>query len=165
MEAAARSWCYVGLTKISSALSTFQFGQPPAASLFHAPRLPYTYGLLNCFPPMHGKRLPMAGIPGSPPDLRDLPSGCAFHPRCAWAMPRCRQEAPVLAPLAKDADIGVRQEALRAVGTINGDPKTAPVTFFRIRRGARNDTGLTNTQGALVSAVITPSPELIAHSR
>jgi len=71
----------------------------PAASLFHAPRLPYTHGLLNCFPPMHGRRLPMAGIPGSPPDLRDLPSGCPFHPRCAWAMPRCRQEAPPLAPL------------------------------------------------------------------
>jgi peptide/nickel transport system permease protein len=71
----------------------------PAASLFHAPRLPYTHGLLNCFPPMHGKRVPMLGIPGSPPDLRDLPSGCAFHPRCAWAMPQCRQQVPVLTPL------------------------------------------------------------------
>jgi oligopeptide/dipeptide ABC transporter ATP-binding protein len=71
----------------------------PAAALFHAPRLPYTHGLLNCFPPMHGKRVPMTGIPGSPPDLRDLPSGCAFHPRCAWAMPQCRQQVPVLTPI------------------------------------------------------------------
>jgi peptide/nickel transport system permease protein len=71
----------------------------PAASLFHAPRLPYTHGLLNCFPPMHGKRIPMTGIPGSPPDLRDLPPGCAFNPRCAWAMEQCRQQAPVLATL------------------------------------------------------------------
>jgi peptide/nickel transport system ATP-binding protein len=71
----------------------------PAASLFHAPRLPYTHGLLNCFPPMHGKRVPMTGIPGSPPDLRDLPSGCAFHPRCAWAMPRCSRQVPVLTTL------------------------------------------------------------------
>jgi peptide/nickel transport system ATP-binding protein len=71
----------------------------PAASLFHAPRLPYTYGLLNCFPPMHGPRRPMEGIPGSPPDLRVLPTGCAFHPRCRWAMERCRQERPVLRPL------------------------------------------------------------------
>jgi len=71
----------------------------PAFSLFRAPRLPYTYGLLNCFPPIHGERLPMEGIPGSPPDLRALPEGCAFHPRCAWSMPRCRQEMPVLMPL------------------------------------------------------------------
>jgi peptide/nickel transport system permease protein len=71
----------------------------PAASLFHAPRLPYTHGLLNCFPPMHGPRVPMEGIPGSPPDLRDLPAGCPFHPRCQWAVPRCRREAPALTAL------------------------------------------------------------------
>ncbi len=71
----------------------------PATSLFHAPRLPYTHGLLHCFPPMHGARVPMEGIPGSPPDLRDLPSGCAFHPRCRWAMSKCSQEVPKLAPI------------------------------------------------------------------
>ena len=71
----------------------------PARSLFKAPRLPYTHGLLNCFPPMHGVRVPMTGIPGSPPDLRRLPAGCAFHPRCAWALPRCSQEVPALQPL------------------------------------------------------------------
>jgi peptide/nickel transport system ATP-binding protein len=71
----------------------------PAASLFHSPRLPYTHGLLNCFPPLHGKRLPMIGIPGTPPDLSDLPSGCAFHPRCAWALQQCSEEVPVLAPV------------------------------------------------------------------
>jgi peptide/nickel transport system ATP-binding protein len=71
----------------------------PAASLFHAPRLPYTHGLLHCFPPMHGVRVPMEGITGSPPDQADLPKGCAFHPRCQWAMDRCRQEVPKLAPL------------------------------------------------------------------
>lgn len=68
----------------------------PATALFHAPRLPYTHGLLHCFPPLHGKRAPMEGIPGSPPDLRDLPSGCAFHPRCKWAFDRCRAEVPQL---------------------------------------------------------------------
>jgi peptide/nickel transport system ATP-binding protein len=71
----------------------------PAASLFHAPRLPYTHGLLHCFPPLHGERTPMDGIPGSPPDLRDLPPGCAFHPRCPWAIQRCRQDVPRLTPL------------------------------------------------------------------
>src|ERR1700733_14613432 len=60
----------------------------PAASLFRAPRLPYTYGLLHCFPPMHGERYRMEGIPGSPPDLRDLPPGGAFQPRCEWSLPK-----------------------------------------------------------------------------
>jgi len=71
----------------------------PAGALFHAPRLPYTHGLLNCFPPMHGKRVRMEGIAGSPPDIRELPSGCAFHPRCRWAMPRCSTDVPQLAPI------------------------------------------------------------------
>jgi len=71
----------------------------PAGALFRAPRLPYTHGLLHCFPPMHGKRVPMEGIPGSPPDIRDLPSGCAFHPRCRWAMPRCSSDVPQLGPV------------------------------------------------------------------
>jgi peptide/nickel transport system permease protein len=71
----------------------------PAGALFHAPRLPYTHGLLHCFPPLHGARVSMEGIPGSPPDLRDLPSGCAFHPRCRWAMQRCSEQRPQLEPL------------------------------------------------------------------
>jgi peptide/nickel transport system ATP-binding protein/peptide/nickel transport system permease protein len=73
----------------------------PADALFRAPRLPYTHGLLNCFPPLHGKRVRMEGISGSPPDLRDLPSGCAFHPRCRWALDRCKTEVPVLEKVAQ----------------------------------------------------------------
>jgi peptide/nickel transport system permease protein len=75
----------------------------PAASLFHAPRLPYTHGLIHCFPPMHGKRTRMNGIPGSPPDLRDLPAGCAFNPRCVWAIEQCRHEVPRLEHLEGSA--------------------------------------------------------------
>jgi peptide/nickel transport system permease protein len=78
----------------------------PAGSLFHAPRLPYTHGLLSCFPPMHGKRVPMEGIAGSPPDIRNVPPGCAFHPRCRWAMSRCSVEVPQLAPVgAPDREV------------------------------------------------------------
>jgi peptide/nickel transport system ATP-binding protein len=73
----------------------------PAVSLFRAPRMPYTHGLLHCFPPMHGERTAMEGIPGSPPDLRALPHGCAFHPRCPWAMERCRLETPALVPIGE----------------------------------------------------------------
>src|SRR5260370_35169406 len=41
----------------------------------------------------------MEGIIGSPPDLRDLPKGCAFNPRCRWAMQQCREERPRLQPI------------------------------------------------------------------
>jgi peptide/nickel transport system ATP-binding protein len=67
-----------------------------AAELFHAPRHPYTLGLLRSFPPLHGPRVPLTGIPGSPPDLRLLPSGCVFHPRCMFAVDRCASDAPAL---------------------------------------------------------------------
>ena len=68
----------------------------PANALFRAPRHPYTLGLLSSFPPLHGPRVAMTGIPGSPPDLRMLPSGCVFHPRCRFAVDRCSVEAPPL---------------------------------------------------------------------
>jgi peptide/nickel transport system ATP-binding protein len=70
-----------------------------AQSLFFAPRHPYTLGLLSSFPALRGPRVHMTGIPGSPPDLRALPSGCVFHPRCAFAMDRCRSTAPPLTSL------------------------------------------------------------------
>jgi oligopeptide/dipeptide ABC transporter ATP-binding protein len=42
----------------------------------------------------------LAGIPGLAPSLRELPSGCAFHPRCGLATDRCRAERPVLRDIA-----------------------------------------------------------------
>src|SRR6185312_8146735 len=70
-----------------------------AAALFRAPRHPYSLGLLSSFPPLHGPRQHLTGIPGSPPDLRDLPRGCVFHPRCPYVMDRCRTDRPPLADL------------------------------------------------------------------
>jgi peptide/nickel transport system ATP-binding protein len=72
--------------------------QGPAAQLYRQPRHPYTRGLLNSFPPLHGPRREMTGIPGSPPDLVNLPTGCAYHPRCPYAMARCTEESPMLLP-------------------------------------------------------------------
>jgi peptide/nickel transport system ATP-binding protein len=68
----------------------------PAARLFAAPRHPYTAGLLASFPSLHGERRVMTGIPGSPPDLRNPPPGCPFHPRCGFAEAECRQAMPPL---------------------------------------------------------------------
>ena len=67
-----------------------------AASLFRSPRHPYTRGLLNSFPSLHGEWRKMTGIPGSPPDLKQVPTGCPFHPRCPHAFDRCSVEQPKL---------------------------------------------------------------------
>lgn len=64
--------------------------------LYRHPRHPYTYGLLNSFPSLHGPRKRMTGIPGSPPDLRHVPNGCAFHLRCQFAFEACRKHVPLL---------------------------------------------------------------------
>jgi peptide/nickel transport system ATP-binding protein len=69
--------------------------------LYNHPRHPYSYGLLHSFPSLHGPRSKMTGIPGSPPDLRDLPPGCAFHPRCPLAFHPCNTVVPaLLSPIA-----------------------------------------------------------------
>jgi len=68
------------------------------AEVFAAPRHPYTKGLLACTPRLDdppASLLPT--IPGQPPNLQNLPSGCSFHPRCAAAFERCRAERPALA--------------------------------------------------------------------
>ena len=75
--------------------------QAAASDLYRAPRHPYTLGLLRSFPPLHGAREPLSGIPGSPPDLRTPPPGCPFHPRCGFAMDVCRAEVPVAIPLGR----------------------------------------------------------------
>ncbi len=67
--------------------------------LYRHPRHPYSYGLLNSFPALHGPRRRMSGIPGAPPDLRAVPSGCAFHPRCPLAMTLCSVDLPSLRPV------------------------------------------------------------------
>jgi peptide/nickel transport system ATP-binding protein len=64
--------------------------------LFDSPLHPYTGGLMEAFPSIHGPRVPLAGIPGSPPDLARPPAGCRYAPRCPKVMPRCETERPAL---------------------------------------------------------------------
>ncbi|WP_367129997.1 ABC transporter ATP-binding protein [Saccharothrix sp. HUAS TT1] len=81
--------------------------QANSADLYRDPLHPYSHGLLNSFPALRGPKRELTGIPGSPPDLRSMPSGCSFHPRCPHAMERCGVEVPVLgvpAPHAGPAD-------------------------------------------------------------
>ena len=70
--------------------------------LFYDPKHPYTRALLDSIPKL-GTREPLYAIPGQPPDLSDLPTGCSFHPRCARAMERCRAAEPWEHPLGNGA--------------------------------------------------------------
>jgi peptide/nickel transport system ATP-binding protein len=60
--------------------------------IFYQPAHPYTAALLEAVPTVVGGPETLNAIPGSPPDLRNLPSGCPFHPRCAFAIARCQVE-------------------------------------------------------------------------
>jgi oligopeptide transport system ATP-binding protein len=61
-----------------------------AAELYAAPRHPYTAGLLRSLPRLDGPRLErLPAIGGQPPDLANLPAGCAFSPRCPLVHARC----------------------------------------------------------------------------
>ncbi len=57
--------------------------------LFDQPLHPYSQGLLEAFPSLRGPKVRLLGIPGSPPDLANLPAGCRFAPRCPHVEPRC----------------------------------------------------------------------------
>jgi peptide/nickel transport system ATP-binding protein len=70
----------------------------PIGEIITAPKHPYTQMLIASLPSLEQKGM-MQGIPGLAPLLRDLPSGCAFHPRCPKATDLCRTERPLLRDL------------------------------------------------------------------
>jgi peptide/nickel transport system ATP-binding protein len=61
--------------------------------LFRAAKHPYTQALLGSMPRL-GSKEPLVAIPGQPPNLAQLPRGCAFHPRCPLAMSQCALQEP-----------------------------------------------------------------------
>jgi oligopeptide transport system ATP-binding protein len=72
----------------------------PTEDVFANPRHPYTWALLRSIPRLDAEeREPLRAIEGLPPDLTDLPSGCAFHPRCPFRIQRCVEETPALLPV------------------------------------------------------------------
>ena len=64
-------------------------------SMFYRFHHPYTEGLLLSLP-VPGDRRRLTPIPGQPPSLITLPSGCPFHPRCRYAFDQCREQTPPL---------------------------------------------------------------------
>ncbi len=67
--------------------------------IFFRYHMPYTEALLTSTPKVsNASHTRLATIPGRPPDLLNLPPGCAFSPRCAYATDLCRKERPPLIP-------------------------------------------------------------------
>ena len=101
----------------------------PALDLYRAPRHPYTLGLLNSFPPLHGERGELEGIPGAPPDLAQLAPGCSFAPRCPYAFARCSVETPAL------VEVGAEERSV-ACWLHSGDAGvTVPVALRTVASG------------------------------
>ncbi|NMB44821.1 MAG: ABC transporter ATP-binding protein [Firmicutes bacterium] len=64
--------------------------------VFYSAQHPYSRGLIGGVPRVQGSVQDLTSIPGSPPDLIDLPSGCKFHERCQYATQLCRRKEPVM---------------------------------------------------------------------
>jgi oligopeptide transport system ATP-binding protein len=74
----------------------------PARELYRNPRHPYTLGLMACVPRLDGEAgRPLVPIEGQPPDLAQLPPGCAFSPRCRYATDPCRVGRPPLVDIGQ----------------------------------------------------------------
>jgi oligopeptide/dipeptide ABC transporter ATP-binding protein len=71
----------------------------PSARVIGHPEHPYTIGLLGAVPRAQPGDHPLVGIDGMVPDLRRLPPGCVFEPRCPFSGPPCREAEPALRAL------------------------------------------------------------------
>lgn len=93
----------------------------PAGDLYRDPKHPYTRGLRDSFPPLRGPMRILHGIPGNPPDLRGLPPGCPFEPRCPHATAACGTAPPELTGHGPG----------RAVACVHADDLPAPTAGGR----------------------------------
>jgi peptide/nickel transport system ATP-binding protein len=78
--------------------------QAPVDGVFEEPQHPYAWGLLGSLPRLDEDVEQLAQIPGQPPSLLRPPSGCKFHPRCAYTMDVCRTTEPELLPAESRPD-------------------------------------------------------------
>lgn len=89
------------MSLIADSLSVFYAGRViesgPTSDVLTRPRHPYTRGLLDALPhPTGAQDAPLVPLSGTPPSPSARPSGCAFHPRCSFAVMSCRASLPVL---------------------------------------------------------------------
>jgi oligopeptide/dipeptide ABC transporter ATP-binding protein len=93
--------------------------------IHHRTAHPYTRGLLNSFPSVRGPRRKLAGIPGSPPDPRDMPPGCPFQPRCRFVRSECASVDMQLMPAEAEAPEHLTACPFVKVGELEPPPAVA----------------------------------------
>ncbi len=114
----------------------------PKREIFYSPHHPYTKGLLESIPSSSAAVDRLRPIPGSPPSLINLPTGCKFHPRCGYVLDRCLIEEPELRPVTQDgyhssacwlplqaAGLGDQAEELRSKTVQEGRGEAAAEVF------------------------------------
>jgi peptide/nickel transport system ATP-binding protein len=112
--------------------------QAPTNVIFDAPEHPYTWGLLRSIPRLDRARdEALVPIPGRPPSLIALPSGCSFHPRCAYVQERHRRVEPGLDPVPDQNGHKVRCLL---------DPNTRKQLWAELRAGKMPDEVLQTVQ-------------------
>ncbi|MFB4302789.1 ABC transporter ATP-binding protein [Actinomadura sp. NTSP31] len=140
--------------------------------LYYRAHHPYTKGLLQSTPSAAAGADRLRPIPGQPPSLINIPSGCVFHPRCEYAMDRCVTDEPALDPVTGDDDpshvsacwlpheaVGLGEDAerlrLRAVeaGRVRARPAAAA------RGGAPEASGAVDAAAPETQAPGTQAPE------
>jgi dipeptide transport system ATP-binding protein len=101
----------------------------PIPQIFESPEHPYTQALLAALPEHNRDRARLKAIPGVVPGQHDRPLGCLLHPRCDYAVERCRMERPPLAgPSGRQARCHFPLDAAgRPTRGWRPEPKTAPV--------------------------------------
>ena len=134
----------------------------PKRDVFYAPHHPYTKGLLESIPSSSAAGDRLRPIPGQPPSLINLPSGCKFHPRCGYVLDRCLTEEPVLRPVSEDgahtsacwlpieaAGLSEKAEELREETVREGRSKAAAA----VAQAAAADVAAADVAGAAVIGI------------
>lgn len=93
----------------------------PVEELYYDPKHPYTVGLMSSIPRVGDTRERLQTIPGTMPDLVELPPGCSFHPRCPFAEDACTRKEPPLVDIDSGAEATIESERAAACLEYTGD--------------------------------------------
>jgi oligopeptide/dipeptide ABC transporter ATP-binding protein len=114
-----------------------------AAAIYHAPHHPYTMALLKSVPRLDQPRQArLDPIDGQPPDLTLLDRGCAFRPRCRFAVAACAESVPSLDPVGDGDHLAAcfrsREALLEAGGVVGASPPRRGLPPRRVRPPRRS---------------------------
>ncbi|MCH7659513.1 MAG: ABC transporter ATP-binding protein [Euryarchaeota archaeon] len=111
----------------------------PVEELYYDPKMPYTVGLMSSIPRVGDRRERLQTIPGTMPDLVELPPGCSFHPRCPFAEDACTRKEPPLVDIDSGTEATLESERAAACLAYTGD-LTGDLDYEVTVRGSESET-------------------------